>query len=224
MRNIVFILLVSALCLACDGVQTSFEQPQPGEAENLNRIPAQLRGKYFDEEDSVFLYISRNSIIKEGTYAFRELLDSMESETKQLQFKAEQRKDTTIIIKEDGFEIRAQVEGDSIFVNVSGQKTLFEISDSQFLRRAGKQYFINTPRSGSNNWEVQTMSLENGILSITSLPDKVNIDSLKTITKVETLLDDDGEVDAYKLDPTLKELLAIVKLSEAKATRYRKIK
>ncbi len=224
MRNMIFILLVSTLCLACDSVQTSFEQPQPREAENLNRIPAQLRGKYLSEEDSLFLYISRNSIIQEGTYTFRELLDSMETETKQLHFQRDQPKDTTIIIKEDGFEIIAEVEGDSVFVSISGQKTLFEISDSQLLRRSGKQYFISKSRSGANNWEVQAMSLEKGVLLISSLTDNGNIDSVKTITRVETLLDDDGEVDAYKLDPTLAELLKIVKLSEAKATRYLKIK
>lgn len=224
MRNVVFILLIGTFLLACDGIETSFEQPQPAKAKNLNRIPSELRGKYFNEEDSLFLYVSRNSIVQEGTYAFRQLLDSMETETKQLQLKSDQPKDTTIIIQEDGFEIKAQVQGDSIFVNVSGQKTLFEISDSQLLRRSGKQYFISKSRSGSNNWEVQTMSLEKGVLLISPLPDKENIDSVKTITRVETLLDDDGEIDAYKLDPTLTELLKIVKLSEAKATRYRKIK
>lgn len=224
MKNVVFILLIGVICWACDSVETSFEQPQPSGIKNLSRIPSQLRGKYFNEDDSTYLHVTRTSIIEEGTYAFRELLDSMETETKQLITQREKPRDTTIIIKEDDFEIIAEVQGDSVFVSVSGRNKLFEISDSQFLRRSGKQYFLNKSRSGPNNWEVKTMHLENDILLISSLPNIGNIDSVKNITKVETLLDDDGEVDAHRLDPTLAELLEIVKLSEEKAIRYRKIK
>lgn len=225
MKQTVIFLLIGILCLACDSTKLSFEQPQPSEAKNLNTIPSKLRGKYFYEEDSLFLYVTRNSIVQEGTYAFKDLLDSMMTEAESSNFLGNKlRKDTTIIIKEDGFEILAELKGDSIFVNVSGQNTLFEISETNLLRQSGQQYFMNLQKAGKTSWNVKAMSLNNNTLLISSLPGNQNIDSLKTITEVETLLDEDGEVDRYKLNPTLRELLEIVKASEPSAKRYRKIK
>lgn len=224
MKQITYFLLIGILCLACDSNKLSFEQPQPREAKNLNKIPSKLRGKYFIEEDSVFLYVTRNSIIKEGTYAFKDLLDSMMTKAESSDFLGnEQRKDTSIIIKEDGFEIVAEIEGDSIFLSVSGRNTLFEISETHLLRQSGQQYFMNIQRTNKTSWDVKSMTLINNTLLISSLPGNQNIDSLKSITEIETFLHKDGEVDHYKLNPTLRELLEIVKASKSSAKRYRKI-
>jgi hypothetical protein len=72
--------------------------------------------------------------------------------------------------------------GDSIITHVHYIDTLFQINYDNVVRKFKGYYFLNK-RYDKESWEVQKMKLSKGKLMISSISDKNDIESLKTITE-----------------------------------------
>lgn len=224
MKTHASIIFMCFAILSCGRPRTSFEQPQPRQTENLVKIPIGIQGTYLSEEDSTYLSILISSIKERGTAHSKESINNLKSEIQSFGLtESDLQKDTTLSIISDGIEINLKIQGDSALFDISIESTLFKISDTNLFREKNGIYFFSIQKKDENDWQIYTLQkTKNGVLFNKSLS-SIDIDSLKQITRVDSVMNSDNEVELYKIDPSFKELLELMELSNNSITKYIKV-
>ena len=88
----------------------------------------------------------------------------------------------TLIDQANGTKVKVIVEGHTIIQHEEWSDTLFNISADNVLKKFKGYYFLNSLYSGSS-WEVKKISLEKGVLKVSSISAKDDIQKLKEITE-----------------------------------------
>ncbi len=202
MKKIVSFLLIACM-FSCKevviGNDLYFEDTQPANDSDLKMIPNKFLGLYKDE-DSVFLKIDKNLIIK---YRFgkgrihKTELDSLKEECYLINKKLVDKKTKAV------FEMKKI--GDSIELSNKEIDTIFQFSDVQKAKRSNGNLILNF--KNDDYWQVNILSLENKILKFKylSVDDLPSIDSIIAIKS--TMIDS----SMYLLKPSKKEFKKILK-------------
>jgi hypothetical protein len=171
-KLILTLIMITSL-FACDPPVT-FNEPQPVDTDNLFKFPKRLQGKYLSLSDSSFLVVNEKFI--QRIYDFDQMMH-----TNQLDSNSQLSGDTLINLVNNSKEV-VKRNGDSIITHVHYIDTLFQINYDNVVRKLKGYYFLNK-RYDKESWEVQKMKLSKGKLMISSISDKNDIESLKTITE-----------------------------------------
>jgi len=171
-KLILTLIMITSL-FACDPPVT-FNEPQPVDTDNLSKFPKRLQGKYLSLSDSSFLVVNEKLI--QRIYDFDQMMH-----TNQLDSNSQLSGDTLINLVNNSKEV-VKRNGDSIITHVHYIDTLFQINYDNVVRKFKGYYFLNK-RYDKESWEVQKMKLSKGKLMISSISDKNDIESLKTITE-----------------------------------------
>jgi hypothetical protein len=171
-KLILTLIMITSL-FACDPPVT-FNEPQPVDTDNLSKFPKRLQGKYLSLSDSSFLVVNEKFI--QRIYDFDQMMH-----TNQLDSNSQLSGDTLINLVNNSKEV-VKRNGDSIITHVHYIDTLFQINYDNVVRKFKGYYFLNK-RYDKESWEVQKMKLSKGKLMISSISDKNDIESLKTITE-----------------------------------------
>lgn len=170
---IVFLLVIMALCcnfwIGCEA-PVSFVEPQPQGEPNLAVFPKNLQGNYLSEDQASILTIGPGHIFR--TYDYDEILtnDSASVSTGENQ-------DTVLHVKAGSFELTS-TRKDSSINHVHYVDTLVVLSENQVLRKLKGYYFISTMLN-SGDWEVNSLELSRGNLTLGSISSKREIEELK---------------------------------------------
>jgi hypothetical protein len=171
-KLILTLIMITSL-FACDPSVT-FNEPQPKDIKNLAKFPERLQGNYLSLADSSVLQIS--ALLVKRIYDFNQKIH-----VSQLDSNAQLVGDTIINLTSNSKEFIKR-EGDSIVSHVHYVDTMFQINYDNVVRKFKGYYFLNK-RYDKESWEVQKMELSKGKLMISSISDKNDIESLKTITE-----------------------------------------
>jgi len=171
-KLILTLIMITSL-FACDPPVT-FNEPQPVDTDNLSKFPKRLQGKYLSLSDSSFLVVNEKLI--QRIYDLDQMMH-----TNQLDSNSQLSGDTLINLVNNSKEV-VKRNGDSIITHVHYIDTLFQINYDNVVRKLKGYYFLNK-RYDKESWEVQKMKLSKGKLMISSISDKNDIESLKTITE-----------------------------------------
>ena len=171
--KLILTLIIITSLFACDPPVT-FNEPQPVDTDNLSKFPKRLQGKYLSLSDSSFLVVNEKFI--QRIYDLDQMMH-----TNQLDSNSQLSGDTLINLVNNSKEV-VKRNGDSIITHVHYIDTLFQINYDNVVRKLKGYYFLNK-RYDKESWEVQKMKLSKGKLMISSISDKNDIESLKTITE-----------------------------------------
>lgn len=199
MRYLSFLSFFLLFLVAC-GPQVKFVQPQPKGGKNLSRLPRELYGRYIEMNDSSLLEIDSFRVV---TRWFSEKIiprDSIKEIEKDFEILIQ--RDTQIYVSEkrdnwlsSGLRLDVKFLDDSVRVSVNAENIMFEVSDSQLVRKYRGYCLLNT-RTKEGLWLIKVFTLNGSNLHFDDLLDADQVKNLKRITRV------DGPVDPVKKQPT----------------------
>lgn len=200
-----FIVLTVLFFQSCDLKMESvhFTEPQPTGIENSSGFNKRYQGKYLNTEDSSYLTITPNKIIrykKEAWVYHKTELDSSFMN----------KKDEEIIQKLLSEGVQSVVLKDSVFCTWEYRDTMFQISPETSLRYYKNSFFLNTKNDGST-WEVGRLDLNKGVLSLGYIYPNDSLFSVIAIDSISEIKNDSGQVVNYQMKPTKKELKKLMR-------------
>ncbi|MDN5200962.1 hypothetical protein QQ008_06310 [Fulvivirgaceae bacterium BMA10] len=219
MRLTFVLLLLAGIVFACEA-PVEFEQPQPVNQRDLNKIPKRLRGVYISTKDSSYLIIDGKKMISRMEVRFEGHKDSIDLDLDSIGLGI--NKKNIVMMEKDNAKFTFQLKGDLVFGTYLHSDTIFEISTRHKIRKFKGHYFLNYQHS-IDNWKVNKLSLEKSLLTISKISFPKDLENLKEITEVEEVRSDKGKVMAYKLDPTRAELKKLLDRNFKKINSYQKI-
>lgn len=193
-----------------------FAEPQPKGKRDLKAIPKPYQGEYYRLSDSTLLFIKKDII-------YREWNDS----TRILKYEMKERFDT--IVEQDtevefspNSKLSIKIFGDSALVSFHIIDTVFILDENNVLRKYKGYLFLNYKKD-KNSWKVELVKLKNGFLDFKELVSASEIDTLKKVINISTVVDTStNKVKSYKLNPKIEELKDILKRKEIGET-YKKL-
>lgn len=199
MRYLSYLSFFLLFLVAC-GPQVKFVQPQPKGGKNLYHLPQELYGRYIEMNDSSLLEIDSFRVV---TRWFSEKIiprDSIKEIEKDFEILIQ--RDTQIYVSEkrdnwlsSGLRLDVKFLDDSVRVSVNAENIMFEVSDSQLVRKYRGHCLLNT-RTNEGLWLIKVLTLKGSNLHFDDLLDADQVKNLKRITRV------DGPVDSVKKQPT----------------------
>ena len=201
-RNLI-ILVILGLLISC-GPYIWFKVPQPEGRENLNSFPEKLLGRYTSVQDTSTIRIESDKIIRE--YRENLLMTKMEFHEET----GDSISEDTSFAFTDNWNIIVKSYGDSVKVFSSKDDELFKISDEQILREYKGYYFLNY-KDTNEYWNVKILNLVGDTLEFDNILTSEDIENIRNITTIETVLDTTEESTKYYLKPTKRELKKILK-------------
>lgn len=166
-------LIIFLICYSCQPPVT-FSEPQPSGKPDLEMFPARLCGEYLSSDSSYYLSIDDKMIERHGTFTdtiIKSGLDSMHF-----------LQGDTLFNKHTGEKARITLSGDSIFRRVHLRDTVFMLSDANLLRKWKGYFFINMRREDAG-WEVKKISLQRGVLDLSSVGRAEDIGMLNELSE-----------------------------------------
>ena len=199
MRYLSYLSFFLLFLVAC-GPQVKFVQPQPKGGKNLYHLPQELYGRYIEMNDSSLLEIDSFRVVSRW---FSEKIiprDSIKEIEKDFEILIQ--RDTQIYVSEkrdnwlsSGLRLDVKFLDDSVRVSVNAENIMFEVSDSQLVRKYRGYCLLNT-RTNEGLWLIKVLTLKGSNLHFDDLLDADQVKNLKRITRV------DGPVDSVKKQPT----------------------
>lgn len=188
-----------------------FENLQPINDSELKEIPKKFLGLY-KNADSVFLKIDKTMIVKYRYGKFKihkSELDSMKND-----FEITNEK---LVEKETKAIFETKKIGDSIEMSSKNTDTIFQISDTQKVKRISGSLVLNS--KSDNYWQVNILSLNSKMLKFKylSVEDLKSLDSIMS-TK-STMIDSTN----YLLKPSRKEFKKISNMKLSNEFLYQKL-
>ncbi|MFA5971016.1 MAG: hypothetical protein WC780_01595 [Lentimicrobiaceae bacterium] len=173
-KQLCFLLAMVVIFLFACEPPVVFDKPQPADVADLGGFPKRIQGKYLSSEDSSILQITGNSIIR--IYDFDEKMHLSQVDSNQQIIG-----DTLFNLKtNEGQHI--QIEGDSIIMHIHEMDTLFVIDEENVLKKFKGYYFVNI-FIPPDTWQVKKLDVSRGMLSLSSINKKEDIEQLKILTE-----------------------------------------
>lgn len=203
-RSAILAIIVSFLLFTECGPEVKYKVAQPNNRQNLEAIPDNFLGRYSNISDSTILEITKKSIYKVWKSNEQMPLDSI---IKDLKFKVYC---DTVINLNDGFKIDIKFTEDVKKVLVSAQERLFNISDSNLIRKYSDFCFLNY-KTKDGYWLVKVIRMKGDYLEFTDLINSKDIDNIDNLTRVTTVKDSTNSTQEYQLSPSRRELRRILR-------------
>jgi hypothetical protein len=195
-KQMFFSLTLAAICLFACQPPIVFDKPQPADIAALGGFPTRIQGKYLSLEDSSFLKITAQSIIKNYDFYQKIHISQLDSNQQLIG-------DSLFDLKTNEGEF-IQIEGDSIVEHIKEADTLFTIDELNILKKFKGYYFVNI-YAPPNTWQVKKLEILKGQLTLNSISQKEDLEQLKAIT--ETIQD----TVPYVFSPTRQQFRKFVR-------------
>ncbi|MCU7549006.1 hypothetical protein OCK74_07755 [Chitinophagaceae bacterium LB-8] len=167
------LFITAFLLLGCEPAAT-FDKPQPADVKSLTSFPRRLQGKYISANQASVITITDQLITRQYDFDVKEHKDNIGSSYKLV--------GDTVVDQTDGTKEKVVVTDDSIIFHANWTDTLFSVTTRNVIKKFKGYYFLNK-YYGDNAWEVNKLSLQNGVLSVGSISDIDDIQKLKAITE-----------------------------------------
>jgi hypothetical protein len=198
------------------GPEVRFKEPQPVGKRNLNFIPKNYRGLYINLSDSSILRVSSDLITKEW-----DEISTLTKEEMQEEFDTILLHDTVMQFAENWY-IDFKIHGDSTTIHSYGLDTIFFRSDSQLVRKYKGHLFLNY-HNRDDLWGVKIMSNDKEYLDLKDLVSVSEIDSLKDIIAIDTIVDNSSsKIKQFLLKPNRREVEEILNRKKS-SNEFKKI-
>ncbi|MGB4775409.1 MAG: hypothetical protein WBP45_09570 [Daejeonella sp.] len=189
---IAFIVLTHLF--ACE--QVTFREAQPTQINNLSEFPKRVQGQYLSLDGNLTLKITDHAI-----FAIYDLDNKFH--INQLDSNERLSGDTLINLRTNKKAI-VKITGDTLVKHIHETDTVFNINETNILKKFKGYYFINT-WYGDDSWEVKKMQLSKGKLILSKISTKEDIEQFKAITESPQ------DTIPYKLAITKKQFNKFVK-------------
>lgn len=196
---------------AIEGNDLYFENPQPINDSYLKEIPNKFLGLY-KNADSVFLKIDKTMITKYyfGKFKIHKTeLDSMKNDFEIANEKLVEKKTKNI------FETKKI--GDSIELFSKNTDTIFQISDTQKVKRISGNLVLNS--KNVDHWQVNILTLNAKILKFKYL----SVEDLKSLDSIASTKSTMIDSTNYLLKPSQKEFKKISNMKLSNEFLYQKL-
>lgn len=172
-KQMFFSLTMAAIFLFACQPPIVFDKPQPADVAALGGFPARMQGKYLSMEDSTFMEVTAQSMIR--TYDFYQKIH-----ISQLGSNQQLIDDTLFDLKTNEGKL-IQIEGDSIVEHIKEADTLFTIDELNILKKFKGYYFVNI-YAPPDTWQVKKLEISKRQLTLNNISPKEDLKQLKAIT------------------------------------------
>jgi len=195
-KQLYFSMALATIFLFACQPPVTFTEPQPKDVATLSGFPQRIQGKYLSADDSTFLQITANSMIR--IYDFNEKMHLSQLDS------------TEQIIGDSLFNLNTnrgqliRIEGDSIVMHLNDIDTLFTIDKQNVLKKFKGYYFVNI-NIPTDNWEVKKLEISHGKLTLSDISPEEDMNQLKIITE------SNQDTTPYILSPTRRQFKKFVR-------------
>jgi hypothetical protein len=199
-----FWLLSFIILQSCDyGIL--YEVPQPGNSKNLDAFPVSIMGHYINDSSKNSLVILKNQVIKISNYDLAVSKNEIDTS------KEGKLIGDSLYLSDMNEVIPVKIKNDSVFGIMPQRDTVFRISELNLLRKYKDDLFLNLQCSDSSWQVIRLTGLATGEIEFSIVNNKVDLEKLDRITKVQVVKDKSDSLINYKINPTRKEFLRLIK-------------
>lgn len=203
-QNLLICLSVLAILQSCDyGIL--YEVPQPGNSKNLKAFPVSIVGHYINDSSKNSLVILKEQVIKISNYDLAVSKNEIDT-SKEARLIGD-----SLYLSDMNEVIPVKIENDSVFGIMPQRDTVFRISELNLLRKYKDDFFLNIQCSDSSWQVIRLTGLATGEIEFSIVNNKVDLEKLDQITKVQVVKDKSDSLINYKINPTRKEFLRLIK-------------
>jgi hypothetical protein len=196
-----------------DGLSFYFENPQPINDSELSKIPNKFRGLYMNQ-DSVYLNIKEDIILKESFFKFKFHKKDMDSLKNEIVFS-----NGKYIFKDVNKTFQYRQLRDSIEFSEKQIDTFFIFSDRNKAKRFDGKLVLNY--KDSIYWKVKSLRLEENNLKIKFIYSEQDLKRIDSLTKVKSTMIDSS---SFIIKPSRNEFKRILNLKKLGGEfEYRKV-
>jgi len=196
--NLTLFYLLLLLLFSCKEPLVTFEVPQPENSQILKEFPKRIRGTYYDLENNAELQIEK--------YIIRKLLFFQDTINVSQLDKNEIIVGDTLYILKTKEKFKITKINDTLFVNYTLTDTIFQIGENGTLKKYKGNFFLNKKLENLEFWEVEMLSIKNGILQLKGIKTENEIALLEEI--IETKKD---TIKPFTVKPTKRQFKEFIK-------------
>lgn len=186
------------LFYSCKEPIVSFEVAQPENVKQQSKFSRNIIGTYYNIESNTELIIRENYILKkmkiEDTLKISELN------------KSEIIKNDTLYKLNTKEKYKIIKINDSLFTDYVFSDTIFNLKNKNILKKYKGYYFLNKEIEKTGFWEVEKLSLTNGVLKINGIETENEINLLESITETKR-----DTLKLFSVKPTKKQFKKFIK-------------
>ena len=223
MKKIAQIYVVLGFLFGCgDMAYVRFEEPQPQGKKALKSFDKKLHGSFASYSDSSATLIINSSLILERfEIIFKShindldiAIDSNATDVDTLDY---------MIKKLEELNYQIEIIGDTIIGRSTLIDTVFEISNTQILKKVKGSYFLNY-QEGENYWRVNRIDIKEDTIFIGHISPSDTLLQFDFVTKNEEIAEDSSITKEYVINPTRREFKKLMKRNsfENASCYYRK--
>jgi hypothetical protein len=195
-QRLILIALILAL-YSCKKFTVGFDVSQPENTKEQKEFPKRLIGVYYNVDKNIELEIEKYFILK------RIILDDT-LKISDLD-KTERVKNDTLYKLHSNTKYKILKINDSLFSNYIYVDTTFNLKTLDLLKKFKGYYFLNH-KTENGSWEVEKLSLKQGVLKINGIRTENEISMMETITESKR-----DTIKPFIVKPTKKQFKAFVK-------------
>ena len=169
-----------------------FEEAQPQNVKEINSFPRKYIGTYYNLEDKSEITITKYFI-------FEKMISKDTINIKELH-KNEIIKNDSLFNTKSKEKYKIKKINDSLLTNYVFSDTTFRIGKNNILKKFKGNLFLNKLEEKSGFWSVEKLNLSKGVIKISSIETKTEIELLKSITETKT-----DTIKPFKVKPTKKQ-------------------
>ncbi len=223
MKRILQIILTIIFFSGCDGNYdyVRFETAQPQGKKELNRFDNNIQGIYASCDNSnKVLIISDDLILKRYHWFFKIHRNDLDLDST---ITIDLTDDDALIKLFEKENYTIKIEGDTLSGMTQDIDTIFQISDTQILKKIKGSYFLNY-QEDENYWRVNRLDLRKDSLFMGYITPTDTLLQFDFVTKNQEINQDSSTTTEYVINPTKKEFKQMVKKDAFNSTTcyYRK--
>jgi hypothetical protein len=196
--NLTLFYLLLLLLFSCKESLVTFEVPQPEDSQILKQFPKRIMGTYYDLENNAELQIEK--------YIIRKLLFFQDTINVSQLDKNEIIVGDTLYILKTKEKFKITKINDTLFVNYTLTDTIFQIGENGTLKKYKGNFFLNKKLENLEFWEVEMLSIKNGILQLKGIKTENEIALLEEITETKK-----DTIKPFTVKPTKRQFKEFIK-------------
>jgi hypothetical protein len=196
--NLTLFYLLLLLLFSCKESLVTFEVPQPENSQILKEFPKRVMGTYYDLENNAELQIEK--------YIIRKLLFFQDTINVSQLDKNEIIVGDTLYILKTKEKFKITKINDTLFANYTLTDTIFQIGENGTLKKYKGNFFLNKKLENLEFWEVEMLSIKNGVLQLKGIKTENEIALLEEITETKK-----DTIKPFTVKPTKRQFKEFIK-------------
>jgi hypothetical protein len=198
-------LIFLFLFCRCEEERIRFTEPQPAKVKADPSIRKAFWGRYFNQEDSVWLLISENEIQLSNHPEGNPEASERHNFKGKIQVGSDSEKNVKIEVLADG-------SADSLAINAHYEESVIHLQKGGVAKFYKGYYFLNTPIEGENTYRLRILQEEGNGMNLFTIQSDSVLHELEKEGFLSKRKAEEGEEEIWTLQPSRQQLKKLMKM------------